>query len=217
MDALIIDTETTGIEDPEVVSVAWLRVGAPRSLDVTDTFDRRYRPSKPITLGAMATHHIRDEDLTECSLSSSFRLPPGTSFIIGHNVDFDWRAIGQPDVKRIDTLCLCRSLWPKADAHTQGAMMYLLERAEAKERLIGAHSASVDVDVCRTILGHIVDQLDVDTWEALWRASEDARVPTTMPFGKHKGMPIANVPRDYKAWLIRQPGVDPYLVQALQR
>jgi len=36
-----------------------------------------------------------------------------------------------------------------------------------------------------------------------------------MPFGKHKGTPMADVPRDYKAWLLNQPDVDPYLRKAL--
>ncbi|MFG8677603.1 putative quorum-sensing-regulated virulence factor [Pseudomonas aeruginosa] len=38
-----------------------------------------------------------------------------------------------------------------------------------------------------------------------------------MPYGKHKGTPINQVPNDYKAWLLRQPDVDPYLVQALRQ
>ena len=37
-----------------------------------------------------------------------------------------------------------------------------------------------------------------------------------MTFGKHKGTPISAIPGDYKAWLLRQPDVDPYLAQALR-
>ena len=37
-----------------------------------------------------------------------------------------------------------------------------------------------------------------------------------MPFGKHKGVPISEVPKDYKQWLLRQSDVDPYLVKALE-
>ena len=42
-----------------------------------------------------------------------------------------------------------------------------------------------------------------------------ARIPTVMTFGKHKGMVIKDVPRDYVRWLLGQPDVDPYLRQAL--
>jgi exodeoxyribonuclease X len=37
-----------------------------------------------------------------------------------------------------------------------------------------------------------------------------------MPFGKHKGMPIAEVPKDYVRWLLNQPDIDPFLRRALQ-
>ncbi len=55
----------------------------------------------------------------------------------------------------------------------------------------------------------------VTTFEALYLASEDARLPTVMPYGKHKGVPIAQVPMDYRAWLLKQPDVDEYLIAAL--
>jgi exodeoxyribonuclease X len=38
-----------------------------------------------------------------------------------------------------------------------------------------------------------------------------------MPFGKHRGVAMAEVPADYKRWLRGQPDVDPYLRQALER
>lgn len=54
------------------------------------------------------------------------------------------------------------------------------------------------------------------TWQELWAFSETARVPEVMPYGKHKGMPIADVQADYKRWLLCQPDVDPYLQKALR-
>ena len=52
------------------------------------------------------------------------------------------------------------------------------------------------------------------TAERLWERSEDARIPTHMPFGKHKGVPIAAVPKDYARWLLDQPNVDPAITKA---
>ncbi len=37
-----------------------------------------------------------------------------------------------------------------------------------------------------------------------------------MTFGKHKGVAIADIPRDYKAWLLNQDNIDAYLKKALE-
>lgn len=218
MNALLLDTETTGLDAPELVQAAWLVVDiAGEIVPHWGGEVSHWRPSKPISLGAMATHHIMDEDLANFPPSSEFRLPGGVEYLIGYNVDFDWRVIGSPEIKRIDLCAMCRVLWPEADSHSQGAMLYLLERSSARERLRRAHNAGVDVMNCRVILQHVLTKAGrFATFEDLWWASEAMRIPTVMPFGKHKGMLITHVPPDYKRWLLSQPDVDPYLVKALR-
>jgi len=219
--AIIFDTETTGITEPEIIEAAWIE---PMFIDhltgdkIANQFHGRYKPSKPISLSAMSVHHIMDEDLEGCLPSSSFSLPDDVDYLIGHNVDFDWAAAGKPDVKRICTLALSRYLWPELESHNQSVMIYFLERDHAREFLEGkAHSALHDVQNCMIILEHIVSKLgDVDSWGTLWKHSEIARVPTVMPFGKHKGSAIKDIPSDYRRWLLNQPDIDPYLIKALQ-
>jgi len=65
------------------------------------------------------------------------------------------------------------------------------------------------------ILDHICQQLDIKTVEDLYAESKKARTPTAMPFGKHKGLLLADVPSDYKQWLLNQGDIDPYLRKAL--
>lgn len=215
MSAIIFDTETTGLDAPEVVEAAWVFIDVH---GVTgEGFNARFCPSKPISLGAMATHHIMDEDLVDFPPSSTFTLPDGVEYLIGHNIDFDWAAIGKPEVKRIDVLAMCRALWPDADSHQQSAMLYLLERGTARASLVGAHSAHADVLTCHKILLHVLAKVaPIESFERLWEKSEAMRVPTKMTFGKHRGELIKNVPRDYKQWLLKQPDVDPYLAKALR-
>jgi exodeoxyribonuclease X len=81
--------------------------------------------------------------------------------------------------------------------------------------LKNAHSASADIHICATILDNICRELAIDSIEALWEKSEDSRIPTHMPFGKHKGLPIVEVPKDYVRWLLDQPNVDPFIRKAL--
>lgn len=219
--AIVFDTETTGIVDPEIIEAAWVE---PLFVDylspdkIADSFCGRFKPSKPISLSAMSVHHITDEDLKDCPPSNTFGLPDDVDYLIGHNVDFDWSAAGKPVVNRICTLALSRYLWPELDSHNQSAMLYYLERDRARDLLRGkAHSAADDVCNCVIILGHIVRKLgDVDSWGALWQRSEIARIPTKMPFGKHKGVPVKEIPQDYKRWLLNQPDIDQYLRKALK-
>lgn len=213
--AIIFDTETTGLDAPEIVEAAWLEVTSLSPLMLGEQFEQRYKPSKPIGIAALATHHILDEELVSCPASSTFKLPTGLQYLIGHNIDFDWGVVGSPEVKRICTLSLARRIWPALEAHNQSALLYFLDRANAKARLRDAHSAGADIRICATILDHICQKLEIDTLEALWQKSEVSRIPTHMPFGKHKGLPIAEVPKDYVRWLLGQPDVDPHLRKAL--
>ena len=212
---IIFDTEATGIKEPVLIEAAWVELQSIKPFTVTNPFEQRYNPGKPITLGALATHHIMDEELVACPPAATFSLPSDVAYVIGHNVDYDWEVIGKPDIKRICTLALARKVWPDLDSHNQSALLYHLERVTAREQLRNAHSALTDVGICAAILKHICQQLGVTTIEALYTESEIARTPTTMPFGKHKGMLLADVPKDYKKWLLTQQDIDPFLRRAL--
>ncbi len=212
---IIFDTEATGIKEPVLIEAAWLELKSIEPFSVENPFVQRFNPGKPITLGALAIHHILDEELVDCPPANSFSLPDDVEYLIGHHVDFDWEVIGKPAVKRICTLALARKLWPDLDSHNQGALLYYLDRNTAREQLRNAHSALTDVGICAVILDHICHQLGIKTVEDLYAESEKARLPTTMPFGKHKGLMLADLPSDYKQWLLTQGDIDPYLRKAL--
>lgn len=232
MTALIFDTETTGHkEDPGLIEAAGIVMGHPVDIDLraSASFENRYNPGKPSTLGALATHHILDSELTECASADTFTLPEGTIYLIGHNVDYDWGVIGKPDVKLICTLAIARYAWPQLDSHKLGALAYHVMGDDARERLREAHSGASDCETTRWLLRHLISavrraepQNELSTWEHLWRLSEHARIPTHMPFGKHKGEAIAALPKDYIEWLLkdmRKEGnsPDPYLHRALSK
>ena len=214
--AIIFDVEATDKNNAVIIEAASLDVTSLKPFEVGNPWVQRYNPGKPISLGALATHHILDEELVNCPASSSFRLPAGTKYLIGHNIDFDWVAIGSPDIKRICTLALARSLWPDLDSHTQSALLYFFERETAREQLRSAHSALADVWICSKIVAQIIDKLHPVSLDTLWEMSEKARIPTVMPYGKHKGELISQVPTDYKQWLLRQDNVSGYLRKALE-
>lgn len=222
MHAVIADTETTGFKEPQVIEVAALPVAfAARGAFVTHDgpiYWERFQPSKPIELGAAATHHILPPDLVGCRASGSYTVPAAVQYIIGHNVDFDWEALGKPPCKRICTLAMSRYQLPELDAHRLSALVYhfLGMTAETRQRLKGAHSAVDDVMLTLDVLQRLIAKSGATDFESLWQYSEIARVPKTMVFGKHKGMPVEQVPHSYRMWYIKQtdPPPDPYLLKA---
>jgi exodeoxyribonuclease X len=217
--ALILDTEVTGLESPAIVEVAHCQsVLVDGDFWHRDTVSQRYNPGKPISAGAMAVHGITDEEVKDCPPCSEVSFP-WADYLIGHNVDFDWKAIGEPQVKRICTLALSRQLWP-GESHTLSAMIWLLEpHGVARELTRGAHGAAADVRMVQVLLDRILDKMAIrpESLSELWEASEEARIPTRWLRGKYKDVLIEETPDDYLLWMAKQPDLDPYLAKAIDR
>lgn len=231
--AVILDTETTGLAHAEPIEIAWLELESPTDTKVKHVYHQLFRPKGKISYGAMAVHHIHPHNLDDkpefngnCGLNSG-------DYIIGHNIDFDVNVIGNPDVKRICTLAISRYLFPDNEGHSLGAMMYRMYddadyvrhlRAEASfealaERLTNAHSAYYDCFFNKELLDYILYKMadKPNNWEELYHYSEMARIPTVMPFGKHKGTLIADMPMSYCSWAIKQDDMDKYIKKAILR
>lgn len=218
--ALIFDTETTGKKDPVLIEAA----GALCLLDESGVytgshFVQRFNPGRPITNGAMATRGITDEELVNCPPAEGFRLLPGITYLIGHNIDFDWEVIGKPDIKRICTLAMSRKLWPDID-HSLSAMMWALDRQNAKQLTANAHSALADIAMCVKLLEHIMALTGIFNLGELYNFSEESRIPTKFTFGKHADktfQEVAAADRGYLDWCLKQPDFDPYVQMAIRR
>lgn len=220
--AIIVDCESTDKQDRpdrlnEVIELAYL------DLTNTKTFEQRYKPKHMPLWGALATHHILPEDLVDAPSNETIEQPPG-QYWIGHNVDFDWTLLGGPPVKRICTLALSRSLYPQLDSHSLSAMTYFIQGANrhTRDKLRNAHSALADCFLCLDLFNHLrgvlgITTLDPTGLEKLWLASEEARIPKIMTFGKFKDMPISAVDRGYANWYRRQSDPDPYVLEAFRR
>ncbi|MCP0915967.1 DUF3820 family protein [Acinetobacter indicus] len=225
MHAIILDTETHTLNGyPIEVAYAPIQLQQGKiSLDKSQIFDQFYQVDEPISYAAMAVHHILESDLIDQPHYTSFCLPKETVYIIGHNIDYDIRAIQKcgvdtSHIKAICTLALARLVWPDVEAHNISALIYMISKGSEKARdmIKKAHRADMDIILTANILMHIVHHLQIDSIEALYAASEDARIPRVMSFGKHRGTAIADLPNDYIQWLLRQDELDPYLRKALE-
>lgn len=232
--AAIFDTETNDLDDPKIIEAAYLVITP--SGEVESQFCQRYNPGEEISFDAMAVHHILQEEVDFQEPCAKFRLPD-VCYLIGHNVDFDWKAYeasGCPPSSAdllICTAAMGRYLWPgiKGKLSSQSSLLYRLLGPPAREMLQGAHSALIDVQNNLVLLQLIIKEAirrqlilpleftgEEEFWSSVYRFSETARLPTIQPFGKHAGVAIKDLPRDYKQWMLKQADMDPYLLKAVR-
>ncbi|RZG64030.1 3'-5' exonuclease [Acinetobacter bouvetii] len=225
MQAIILDTETHTLNgQPIEIAYAPIQISDHKiTLDKSQLFDQLYSVDEPISFTAMAVHHILESDLENKPHYTTFKLPEDTLYIIGHNIDYDIRAlekcgVDSTRIKAICTLALARLVWPNAEAHNISALIYMISKGseKAREMIRKAHRADMDIILTANILMHIVHHLKINSIEELYAASEDARIPRSINFGKHRGTAIADLPADYVQWLMRQEDLDPYLRKALE-
>lgn len=219
MNAIIFDTETTAAENGEVIQMAYRDV---RILEHGLTSMKaelfNYKPKGEIMPGAMATHHIIEQDLEHAPPFNPSDLPVA-DFYIGHKVDFDMQFYPDRTGRRICTLAMARRIWPSAE-HTLGALFYWLheDKRVAQNLAKNAHAADVDVWICFYVLRHIVQCVEgLETLEDLANFSDECRIPTHMSFGKFKGQPVSSVDNGWRSWYKKQDAPDPYLLEAFRR
>ena len=223
MNALILDTETHDLNGYPI-EIAYAPCSFEQGVLVInqgEVFDEYFSCPEPIALGALATHHILEADIAEKPSFDTFKMPQDVQYLIGHNIDYDIKAIQkcQPDftVKGICTLALCRMVWPELP-HTLSAMYYhVMDDLElARKHLRHAHNAKADIYFTGVILKTLVEQLGIKDMNSLFIMSETARIPKYITFGKHKGTAIKDLDSGYVSWLLKQPDLDPYLRKAIE-
>lgn len=224
MKAIILDTETHSINGYPI-EIAYAPCSFEQGVLVVNqdqVFDEYYSCPEPISLGAMAVHHILESDIALKPSYESFKLPKEVEFMIGHNIDYDIQAIKLCDstinVKGICTLALARMVWKNLDSHTLGALYYhvMEDRETARKHLRHAHNAKADIYFTGVILQALVSDLGIKDMNSLYLMSESARIPKVIGFGKHKGTELKDLDKSYVAWLLKQDNVDKYLRKALE-
>ncbi|ONN53226.1 MAG: 3'-5' exonuclease [Acinetobacter sp.] len=227
MTALIFDTETHKLHG-DIIEAAAMEVQFQPFTDypiIPTMFDftKRYKPSEPISIAAMAIHHIVDEDLVKCPSYTKFKLPKDNiDYLIGHNIDYDIDAIERAGtdasgIKRICTLAMARYLWPHFESHKLTALAYQLscDRKATRRGVRGAHSALNDCKTTHSLLLNIVRARQIKSMEELYQFSQIARIPTHIFYGPHRGKAIADL-SSYDLEYIARKSDDQYLLTAIQ-
>ena len=173
---LILDTETTGLKDPEPVEIGFLEFSENleflefQNLSKVKTFCQRYRPSKAIDVGASSIHGIYMRDVLHCPKPSTFQLPEH-DYMIGHNIAFDHKVLGNPPTKLICTLKLARMVLPKKEVmnHKLTTLFNHFYKEESTALLSQSHGALADCHMTFLILCKLIKEVPYcKTWDDVY-------------------------------------------------
>jgi len=179
--AIILDTETTNLPhlggeaceiaffeanidqlQADASAIAMVNWGASLQ-DVPNKFHQTFMPKGEFSPRASEVNGFTKEKLIGSPCISTFKFPTDVTYMIGHNIMFDWQMVTKPNVKLICTKELSiKYLTKQSGKGTKGVntLTGLIERyypEEAKELIANAHSALQDCKLTYLILLKILE------------------------------------------------------------
>lgn len=206
---IFLDTETTGTgPDDRLCQIAF-------KTDHGPVVDALFNPGRTIAIEAMAVHHITNEMVAE---RPPFRGSPAyeklesllndeQGIIVAHNAQFDLDMLRREGIQTDKAICtykLTRFL-DKEGSIPQYNLQYLRYFLKLDIDAV-PHSALGDILVLEGLFHRIRAQFDskneADAAAQMLRISREPVLVARMPFGKHKGQKMDQVPPGYLEWLL---------------
>jgi len=208
---IYFDTETTGTR-PDKDRIIELAAFDPIE---NRTFVQLINPGIPIPPEATAIHHISDAMVKDApsfaQVAEAFiAFCPEKSALIAHNNDafdkpflhaeFQRAGVLLPTYQYIDTLKWARKYRPDLPRHTLQSLreVYGIPANQA-------HRALDDVIVLYKLFSAMTDDIPTDKVLQLLAQLQSVN---RMPFGKHQGKPLADMPKHYVQWLRTSGALD---------
>ena len=204
---IYLDTETTG-SGPEdrLCQIAF-------KTDTGTTVDELFNPDMPISVEAMSIHHITNEMVANKPLfkgSNAYKqlqvlFTSEDAVLVAHNAKFDVSMLNRENLYPQRVICTYKlSRYLDKDGvipkyNLQYLRYYLKLNIDAT-----AHTAIGDVLVTEGLFQRIYAKFKgqaIDPVADMINISSSPVLVPRMPFGKHKGLKMAEVPPDYLQWL----------------
>jgi DNA polymerase III epsilon subunit-like protein len=205
---ILADTETTGMKATDkVCELAWLEID--HDFNTVSSGYSLINPEMPIHYAASAVNGITDAmvadspTIEQYMVASGFPLFGEDVVLTCHNASFDYRFLKDfmhEESKTLCTLKAARVIYPDAENHKQATLAAMLGIQVAREK---AHSADGDLDVLMQLIKCLCRDADCDLDELLHIQNIPKKV-TKIPFGKHKGKNLSDLPDDYVTWLLNK-------------
>ena len=200
---IVLDFETTGLQPGyRPVEIAWLEFDS--IYMVSESVTSLVDPQIPIEPGAQKVHGISAEMVAGKPTLEEFlqgehadKFAHEHVLVVAHNAAFDLPMF-EPFCKKATSLCtmrLAQALYPMAENHRLSTLVSMFA-----VDVEPTHRAMADVGACFQLLRTIASKEDKSIDELLVIASQTSP-ESLMPFGKHKGKMIKELPSDYVSWL----------------
>lgn len=206
------DTETTGIRSDKDRIVELAAYDPEKNA----TFVEFINPGMPIPSEASAIHGITDEMVANAGnfgvvIQQFIQFCEGEVVLIAHNNDafdqvflkaeFQRNSVEFPTQwKFLDSLKWSRKYRKDLPKHQ---LQFLREVYGIEANT--AHRALDDVIVLHKVFTYMLDDLTIDTAMQLLAEVKELK---HMPFGKHQGVPLSEVPSSYVKWLAENGALD---------
>jgi exodeoxyribonuclease X len=197
----IIDVETTGLEEGdqlvEIGSVDW--TGS--EFELGNAMNTFVKPTIQIPATASAIHHIIDSMVVDApGADEAIAMFAGAPIYAAHNANFDRRFLGYPG-PWICTYKVAYKVFTDAPGHGNQVLRYWLDLAPLPEWIGSlAHRALFDAWTTARLFERLTFEMTVAD---MVRISREPLTLRSLKFGEHKGKPIADVPKSYLEWILR--------------
>lgn len=201
----VIDFETTGFPPGAgVCEAGWTDVSVrpDGSIEIGETVSRLCRPGLPIDPRAEAVHGISEAMVADKPPSSLiFReMNAGVGAFCAHNCEFEQNFFTGGDSPWICTYKVALARFPGLSSYKNGNLPGLLGIDLDQARCAPLHRAGPDTYVTAMILAHFI-RAGVTPSEMI-EITRKPKSVSRMPFGKHQGVPIADLPVPYMRWAV---------------
>ncbi|MBJ7485412.1 exonuclease domain-containing protein [Brevundimonas sp.] len=214
----VVDLETTGGDrTSEIIEVGIVDVvqGADGEWTPLPPVSKLFRPRGEISFHAMAVHHLTPEHFCdadphcdEYALREMFAACGPADVMVAHSARFERGFIADTAHAGLPWICTLRSakqVWPDAPGHSNQVLRYWRGHRHDPALADPAHRAGPDAWVTAHTL---IDLLKTASIEQMIEWSNAPRDVETVPFGKHRRKPWAQVPDDYLRWMAGQSDMD---------